>query len=90
MVEGHTQVAELLSREEKAMYADAGYTGVEKRQEHEDHDVIWQIVARRSTYSKLNKRSLSYKAKRKIEYCRAQTRAKVEYPFGSSSASLIT
>ncbi|WP_248916991.1 transposase, partial [Pseudomonas moorei] len=32
-------------------------------------------------YSKLNKRSLLYKAKRKIEYCKAQTRAKVERPF---------
>ena len=38
-------------------------------------------AARRSTYSKLNKRSVLYKAKRKIEYCKAQTRAKVEHPF---------
>ena len=43
--------------------------------------MIWQIVARRSTYSKLNKRSLLYKAKRKIEYSEAQTRAKVQPPF---------
>jgi len=59
----------------------AAYTGVEKREEHESREVIWQIAARRSTYSKLNKRSLLYKAKRKIEYCKAQTRAKVEHPF---------
>lgn len=76
-----TQVAELLHGDENAVYADAGYTGVEKREEHENRDVIWQIAARRSTYSKLNKRSLLYKAKRKIEYCKAQTRAKVEHPF---------
>jgi len=44
-------------------------------------EVIWQIAARRSTYSRLNKRSRLYKAKRKIEYCKAQTRAKVEHPF---------
>lgn len=38
-------------------------------------------AARRSTYSKLNKRSLLYKAKRKIEYLKAQMQAKVEHPF---------
>lgn len=76
-----TQVAELLHGEENAVYADAGYTGVEKRDEHENREVIWQIAARRSTYSRLNKRSRLYKAKRKIEYCKAQTRAKVEHPF---------
>lgn len=62
-----TQVAELLHGGENAVYADAGYTGVEKREEHENREVIWQIAARRSTYSRLNKRSLLYKAKRKIE-----------------------
>jgi IS5 family transposase len=76
-----TQVAELLHGDENAVYADAGYTGVEKREEHENHEVIWQIAARRSTYSKLHKRSVLYKAKRKIEYCKAQTGAKVNHPF---------
>jgi IS5 family transposase len=75
------QVAELLHGKENAVYADAGYTGVEKREEHENRKVLWQIAARRSTYSKLNKRSLLYKAKRKVEHCKAQTRAKVENPF---------
>lgn len=76
-----TQVGELLHGEENAVYADAGYTGVDNREEHENHEVIWQIAVRRSTYSKLNKRSVLYKAKRKIECRKAQTRAKVEYPF---------
>lgn len=35
-----TQVAKLLHCEENAMYADAGYTGVEQRDEHENHEVI--------------------------------------------------
>ncbi|MNC10158.1 Transposase DDE domain protein [compost metagenome] len=61
--------------------ADAGYTGVEKRPEHEGRQVIWQIAARRSTYQKLGKRSVLYKAKRKIEKAKAQVRAKVEHPF---------
>lgn len=74
-------MAELLHGEENAVYADAGYTGVEKREEHAGREVIWQIAARRSTYSTLPKRSLIYKGKRHIEHTKAQTRAKVEHPF---------
>ncbi len=76
-----TQFAELLHYEENAVYADAGYTGVEKREENENREVIWQIAARRSNYSKLSKRSVHYKAKRRIELCKAQARPKVEHPF---------
>ena len=57
------------------------YTGVEKRPEHEGRPVIWQIAARRSTYKHLSKRSVLYKARRKIEKVKAQARAKVEHPF---------
>ena len=35
-----THVAELLQDEDNAVYADAGYTGVEKREEHENREVI--------------------------------------------------
>ncbi len=76
-----TQVAELLHGEENVVYADAGYTGVEKRDEHVDRPVIWQIAVRRSTYSTLSKRSLIYCGKRRIERAKAQTRARVEHPF---------
>jgi IS5 family transposase len=76
-----TQVDKLLHGEENMVGADAGYTGVEKRPEHEGREVIWQIAARRSTYKKLGKRSALYKAKRKIEKAKAQVRAKVEHPF---------
>ena len=76
-----TQVDKLLHGEENLVGADAGYTGVEKRPEHEGREVIWQIAARRSTYKKLSKRSALYKAKRKIEKAKAQVRAKVEHPF---------
>lgn len=61
--------------------ADAVYTVVEKRPEHDGREVIWQIAARRSTYKKLSKRSTLYKAKRKIEKTKAQVRAKVDHPF---------
>ncbi|HGP1322478.1 TPA: IS5 family transposase [Pseudomonas aeruginosa] len=76
-----TQVDKLLHGEENMVGADAGYTGVEKRPEHEGREVIWQIAARCSTYKKLSKRSALYKAKRKIEKAKAQVRAKVEHPF---------
>ena len=61
-----TQVDKLLHGDENVVCTDAGYTGVEKRPEHEGRKVIWQVAARRSTYRKLDKRSGLYKAKRKI------------------------
>lgn len=76
-----TQVDKLLHGDENMVAADAGYTGVEKRPEHEGREVIWQVAARCGTYKKLSKRSALYKAKRKIEKAKAQVRAKVEHPF---------
>jgi transposase, IS5 family len=76
-----TQVDKLLHGAENVVCADAGYTGVEKREEHAGRHVIWQIAARRSTYKKHGKRSALYKAMRKIEKAKAQFRAKVEHPF---------
>ncbi|AOE83118.1 IS5 family transposase [Pseudomonas sp. TCU-HL1] len=76
-----TQVDQLLHGEKNVVCADAGYTGVEKREEHSGRQVIWQITAWRSTYQQLGKRSALYKAIRKIEKAKAQIRAKVEHPF---------
>ena len=76
-----TQVDNLLHGQENMVAADAGYTGVEKRLEHEGREVIWQIAARYSMYKKLGKNNPLYKAKRKIEKAKAQVRAKVEHPF---------
>jgi len=69
-----TQVDKLLHGEENVVCADADYTGVEKRTEHDGREMIWQIAARRCTYRKLGKRSALYKAKRKIEKAKAQVR----------------
>ena len=76
-----TQVDKLLHGEENVVGADAGYTGVEKRSEHEGREVIWQVAARCSTIKKNGKRSVLYKQLRKIEKAKAQTLAKVEHPF---------
>ena len=63
------------------MVADARYTGVEKREEHEGCKVIWQIATRRSTYEKYAKKSALYKSRRSIEKAKAQTRSKFEPRF---------
>ena len=76
-----SQVDQLLHGEETMVGADAGYTGIEKRPEHEGRQVVWQVAARRSTYKKLDKDSALYKATRKIEKAKAQIRSKVEHPF---------
>ena len=76
-----TQVDKLLHGEENAVCADAGYTGIEKREEHADRSVIWQVATRRSTYKKHGEHSVLYKAIRKIERAKAQVRSKVEHPF---------
>ncbi|AHD13973.1 transposase ISPre2 [Pseudomonas sp. FGI182] len=66
-VAGLTEVAHVLCGLKNVVCADAGYTGVEKRPEHEGRPVNWQIAARRSAYQHLGKCSALYKAKRKIE-----------------------
>jgi IS5 family transposase len=76
-----TQVDQLLHDEETYVCGDAGYTGAQKRPEHEGRQVIWSISARPSSYKKHGKKSLITRVKRKIEYAKSQLRAKVEHPF---------
>lgn len=76
-----TQVDQLLHDEETYVCGDAGYTGAQKRPEHEGRQVIWSISARPSSYKKHGKTSLITRVKRKIEYAKSQLRAKVEHPF---------
>ena len=76
-----TQVDQLLHREETYVCGDAGYTGVDNRPEHQDREMTWPIAARPSCYKKHAKKSLIGRMRRKIEYVKAQVRAKVEHPF---------
>lgn len=76
-----TQADQLLHGEETYACGDAGYTKVDKRLEHQDRKMICSIAARPSSYKKLGKRSLIRRMRRKIEYAKAQVRAKVELPF---------
>ncbi|MFL1559571.1 transposase, partial [Pseudomonas sp. O11] len=76
-----TQVDKLLHGAETYVSGDAGYTGAAKRPEHAERDVIWSIAARPSSYQHHGKDSVLFRVKRKIEYAKAQLRAKVEHPF---------
>jgi IS5 family transposase len=53
----------------------------DKRPEHQNRKMIWSIAARPSTYRKHGEQSLITQVRRKIEYAKAQMRAKVEHPF---------
>lgn len=76
-----TRASKPLHGEESTVSADTGYTGVEKRAEHADRKVIWQIAARRGCYQKFGKQSFLYQTLRQIERAKARVRAKVEHPF---------
>lgn len=64
-ITGVTQVNKLLHGQENIIGADARYTDVEKRAEHEGREMILQIVTRRSTYNKLCKRAVQSQAQDK-------------------------
>ncbi len=73
------QMAAVLHGAEQDVFADAGYTGADKRPEHEDRDVCWNIAIKRSIIKALPKglRDLAEPVERAL----AQVRAVVEHPF---------
>jgi IS5 family transposase len=75
------QMAALLHGREEAVFADAGYAGADKRPEHEDREVSWNIAIKRSIIKALPKplRDLAEPVERT-----AQVRAWVEHRFTSS------
>ena len=74
-----TQMAAVLHGAEEDVFADAGYTGADKRPEHEDRDVAWNIAIKRSIIKALPKglRELAEPVERAL----SQVRAWVEHPF---------
>ena len=73
------QMAAVLHGAEEDVFADAGYTGADKRPEHEDRDVSWNIATKRSIIKALP-RGLRELAE-PVERALAQVRAWVEHPF---------
>lgn len=79
---------ELLHGEETDIFADAGYTGVDKRPEimaaQESgqivRDATWHVAAKRGKVKAMPEGPLKDLVK-KIEYAKAQIRARVEHPF---------
>jgi IS5 family transposase len=72
-----TQADKLLHGNEERVWGDAGYTGIEKRDEHKERKVDWFIAMRPGKRSGLEPDSLE----EEVEKLKASTRAKVEHVF---------
>ena len=75
-----TQTHALLHGEETAVFADAGYVGVQKREENQDTPVDWHIAMRPGKRKALPDTPQG-KLQEQLEYLKASVRAKVEHPF---------
>lgn len=79
-----TETAKLLHGKEEAVWADAGYTGIAKREEIATDEtksrIDWQVAAKRGTIEAMPEGALKEETK-KVEKLKAQIRAKVEHPF---------
>ncbi len=77
-----TQAHALLHGEEKSAHADAGYLGVEKREEiaARHSGVEWHVAAKRSKVRALKEGEFKELAMQ-FERAKAQVRARVEHPF---------
>lgn len=75
-----TQAHALLHGEEKVAFGDAGYQGVEKREENRNGEVQWEVAMRPGKRKALPKTTIG-RLTDKIEQLKASVRAKVEHPF---------
>jgi IS5 family transposase len=67
----------LLHGEESEFWGDAGYQGIDKREEHQDRKVTWHVAMRPGKRKTLDRES----AEAAREKSKASIRAKVEHPF---------
>jgi IS5 family transposase len=75
-----SQTEHLLHGEEKRVHADAGYTGVEKREEFEGSKIDWLVAAKKGRIKAMAE-GLQKDLIREWERRKAQVRARVEHPF---------
>jgi IS5 family transposase len=75
-----TATGNLLQGEEEAVFADAGYTGAEKREELKDRQVKWYIAAKRGKVAALPEGEVKDLTKR-MERIKAHVRSRVEHVF---------
>jgi transposase, IS5 family len=76
-----TQATQLLHGQEKDVFADAGYQGVDKREEAQAVAVNWHIAMRPGKRAALDLRSALAAKIEQVEKIKASIRAKVEHPF---------
>jgi transposase, IS5 family len=74
-------VAHLLHGNEQAVYADAGYQGVDKREEHQHRAVQWHVAMRAGKRKTLDRNDPVQELTERIEQLKAKIRARVEHPF---------
>lgn len=75
-----TQAQALLRGKETIVFGDAGYQGVEKREENLNADVEWQVALRPGKRRALPDTPIG-RLQEHIEQLKASIRAKVEHPF---------
>ena len=75
-----TQTDKLLHGKEKAVLADAGYTGADKREALQGKKIDWNIAERRSRIKALPEGELK-DVSELLEHLIAKVRSKVEHPF---------
>lgn len=75
-----TQAHALLHGQERMAWGDAGYQGVEKRQENQSSTVKWEVAMRPGKRRALPDTEIGRLAER-LEQIKASVRAKVEHPF---------
>jgi len=73
------QMAAVLHGREEAVFADAGYTGADKRPEHADREVSWDIAIKRGIIKALPEGLRDWAEA--VERALSQVRAWVEHPF---------
>ena len=75
-----TETAKLLHGEETEVFLDAGYTGIEKREEVQGKQVTWHVAMKRGKLKAMVEDELKALCVKR-ERLKASIRAKVEHPF---------
>jgi len=75
-----SQAHKLVHGEEEAVFGDAGYIGVEKREDTQHIEATWHIAMKRSQRKAVKPKSLSNIVDR-LEHLKSSVRSKVEHQF---------
>jgi len=76
-----TQASNLLHGEETDAWGDAGYQGVDKREQFKDSKVRWEVALRPGKRRALDPERELHQLLEKAEKLKSSIRAKVEHPF---------